>query len=89
MCVCVCFLPNKVVIAYQHEVLQDGQEVGFGRAVLDQAVNHVEHVTHITAALLRSTHTHTHTQSKYTRDSKESPNEMEGQVASVIENKSQ
>lgn len=50
MCVCVhWFLPDQVVIAYKHQVLQYREEIGLCTAVLHRALHNTEHVTCISA----------------------------------------
>lgn len=51
MCVCVCcrFLPDKVVIAYKHQVLQYREEIGLCTAVLHHALHNTEHIPRISA----------------------------------------
>lgn len=50
MCVSVLtFLPDQVVIAYKHQVLQYGEEIGFCTAVLHCALHNTEHIPNISA----------------------------------------
>lgn len=41
------FLPDQVVIAYQHQVLQYWEEIGLCAAVLHCALHNTEHIPHI------------------------------------------
>lgn len=41
------FLPDQVVIAYEHQVLQYGEEIGLCAAVLHCALHNTEHIPHI------------------------------------------
>lgn len=43
------FLPDQVIIAYKHQVLQYGEEIGFCTAVLHCALHNTEHIPHISA----------------------------------------
>lgn len=51
VCVCVrCgFLPDQVVIAYKHQVLQYGEEIGLCTAVLHHALHNTEYIPCISA----------------------------------------
>lgn len=48
MCV-LPILPDQVVIAYKHQVLQYRQKIRLCTAVLHHALNNTEHVPHISA----------------------------------------
>lgn len=46
---CCGLLPDQVVIAYKHQVLQYGEEIGLRAAVLHHALHNTEHIPHISA----------------------------------------
>lgn len=48
-CVCCRFVPDHVVVAYEHQVLQYGEEIGLRTAVLHHTLHNTEHIPHIGA----------------------------------------
>ena len=41
------WLPGQVVVADEHQVLEDGQEVVLSTGVLRHTMDHAEHIPHI------------------------------------------